>query len=113
MLILERLGPRARGFVLSPSTLAQPEARPWPGNVQELQDFIEKALALGAMTSPDATLDDESPVDVAAPQPATLDSKQAREEALTSFEREDITHLLRTFDGNVSKASREAGLDEK
>ncbi len=109
--ILERLGPRARGFVLSPETLAQLEAHPWRGNVQELQDFIEKALALGAEVSPAATLDDESPGQPSATAPATLDYKQAREEALTSFEREYVTHLLRTFDGNVSKASREAGLD--
>ncbi len=109
--ILERLGPRARGFVLSPETFAQLEAHPWPGNVQELQDFIEKALALGAVASPAATLDDEVPGEPSAPAPATLDYKQAREEALTSFEREYVTHLLRTFDGNVSKASREAGLD--
>ena len=109
--ILERLGPRARGFVLSAETFAQLEAHPWPGNVQELQDFIEKALALGAVGSQAATLDDDVPGQPAPPAPATLDYKQAREEALTSFEREYVTHLLRTFDGNVSKASREAGLD--
>lgn len=106
--ILETLGPRARGFVLSPETLTQLEAHHWPGNVRELHDFIEKALALGDLSSPAATLDDE---DEAPAAPATLDYKQAREEALTSFEREYVAHLLRTFDGNVSKASREAGLD--
>lgn len=106
--ILEGLGPRARGFVLSPETLTQLEAHHWPGNVRELHDFIEKALALGDLSSPAATLDDE---DEAPAAPATLDYKQAREEALTSFEREYVAHLLRTFDGNVSKASREAGLD--
>jgi DNA-binding NtrC family response regulator len=106
--ILETLGPRARGFVLSPETLTQLEAHPWPGNVRELHDFIEKALALGDLSSPAATLGDE---DEAPAAPATLDYKQAREEALTSFEREYVAHLLRTFDGNVSKASREAGLD--
>lgn len=106
--ILETLGPRARGFVLSPETLTQLEAHHWPGNVRELHDFIEKALALGDLSSPAATLGDE---DEAPATPATLDYKQAREEALTSFEREYVAHLLRTFDGNVSKASREAGLD--
>lgn len=107
--ILETLGPRARGFVLSPETLTQLEAHHWPGNVRELHDFIEKALALGDLSSPAMTLDDEDGEAPAAP--ATLDYKQAREEALTSFEREYVAHLLRTFDGNVSKASREAGLD--
>lgn len=106
--ILETLGPKARGFVLSPQTLTQLEAHHWPGNVRELHDFIEKALALGDLSSPAATLGDE---DLDEPAPTTLDYKQAREEALTSFEREYVAHLLRTFDGNVSKASREAGLD--
>ncbi|MCA2979784.1 MAG: sigma 54-interacting transcriptional regulator [Myxococcaceae bacterium] len=115
--ILEQLGPRARGFSLSPETLSQLDAHHWPGNVDELRDFIEKALALGRVPSPAATIgddDDEGAADAAAepPPPETpLDYRQAREAALASFEREYVGHLLRTFDGNVSKASREAGLD--
>jgi DNA-binding NtrC family response regulator len=110
--ILESLGPRARGFSLSPETMTKLEAHAWPGNVRELHDFVEKALALGEAPGPGATLDDEDEAGAAGPVgPATLDYKQAREQALTSFEREYVAHLLQTFEGNVSKAAREAGLD--
>ncbi len=105
--ILDQLGPRARGFTLSPTALKRLGAHDWPGNVRELRNFIERALALGT-SMPGETLTDEASSGETGP---TLDYKQAREEALASFEKEFVAHLLRTFDGNVSRASREAGLD--
>lgn len=109
--MLEALGPRARGFSVSAETLARLEQHPWPGNVAELRDWVEQALAVGGDTAnPGATLDDEAP-EPAPPTPQTLDYKRARDEVLTSFEKEFVTHLLRTFDGNISKAAREAGVD--
>ncbi|MDX2015615.1 MAG: sigma 54-interacting transcriptional regulator [Myxococcaceae bacterium] len=109
--MLEALGPRARGFSVSAETLARLEEHPWRGNVAELRDWVEQALAVGGVTAnPGATLDDEEP-DAAPATPQTLDYKRARDEVLTSFEKEFVTHLLRTFDGNISKAAREAGVD--
>jgi transcriptional regulator of acetoin/glycerol metabolism len=58
---------------------------------------------------PGETLTDEA--DQEPESGPTIDYKVAREEALASFEKEFVAHLLRVFDGNVSRASREAGLD--
>jgi two-component system, NtrC family, response regulator GlrR len=106
--ILDQLGPRARGFTLSPTALKRLGEHHWPGNVRELRNFIERALALGT-AMPGETLTDEA--DQEPESGPTIDYKVAREEALASFEKEFVTHLLRVFDGNVSRASREAGLD--
>jgi DNA-binding NtrC family response regulator len=107
---LDAMGPRARGFSFSAETLAQLSAQPWPGNVRELRDAIEQALAVGEVNGPGSTLDENAPVSTPV-TPQTLDYKQARDEVLSAFEREFVTHLLRTFDGNISKAAREAGVD--
>jgi two-component system, NtrC family, response regulator GlrR len=108
--VLESLGARARGFAVSAETMARLAEHRWPGNVRELRDYLEQALAVGEGANPGATLDDEAP-EAAAPTPQTLDYKRARDEVLSSFEKEFVTHLLRTFDGNISKAAREAGVD--
>jgi DNA-binding NtrC family response regulator len=102
--ILDELGPRAQGFVISNEVLRRLAANPWPGNVRELRNFIERALALGSVGLPEGDADEGN-------EAGTLDYKQAREEALASFERDYLVHLLRRFDGNVSKAAREASLD--
>ncbi|MBL8918260.1 MAG: sigma 54-dependent Fis family transcriptional regulator [Myxococcaceae bacterium] len=104
--ILEQLGPRARGFAVTPGLLQQLRAHTWPGNVRELKNLIERALALGDVALP-AT---KGAPPASAPQ-KSIDYHQAREDALGAFEHDFIVHLLRTFDGNVSKAAREAGLD--
>lgn len=105
--ILDELGPRARGFVVSTEALRRLAANPWPGNVRELRNFIERALALGSLALPEGDVGH----DASGGDEPTIDYKQAREAALGSFERDYLIHLLRTFDGNISKAAREAGLD--
>jgi transcriptional regulator of acetoin/glycerol metabolism len=46
-----------------------------------------------------------------AEEPKSLDYHQAREDALGAFERAFIEHVLRSCDGNVSRAARESGID--
>ncbi len=97
--ILDGLGGRAHGFGLSQPVLEQLRAHQWPGNVRELKNLIERGVALGEVALP-------------APGAArSLDYHQAREGALAAFEREFIEHVLRSCDGNVSKAARESGID--
>jgi len=100
--ILDDLGGKALGFGLSEELLGRLRAHQWPGNVRELKNFIERGVALGEVAAPAAA---------GAPAAKSIDYHQAREDALASFERDFVVHLLRTFDGNVSKASREAGID--
>ncbi|GMU63237.1 MAG: hypothetical protein AMXMBFR34_50000 [Myxococcaceae bacterium] len=102
--ILDELGPRARGFSLSPDTVARLRAQPWPGNVRELRNFLERAATLG--TAPTAAPEATS----TAPAPFPEDYRAAREQALEAFERDYAVYLLRRFEGNVTRAAKEAGI---
>jgi DNA-binding NtrC family response regulator len=93
----------------------------WPGNVRELQNLMERAVSLSA---PDeeisiGDLEGEIPVggttggaayhfaDIAKP------FHQAKEEAIETFERAYLKAILTEYDGNISHAAREAGIDRK
>ncbi|GMU59371.1 MAG: hypothetical protein AMXMBFR34_11340 [Myxococcaceae bacterium] len=106
--ILDALGPRARGFTLTPERYTQLARHRWPGNVRELKNLIERAVALGELEAPGGG---EGEAEAGKAAPARIDYHQAREDALAAFEHDFVAHLLRTFDGNVSKAAREAGID--
>lgn len=87
----------------------------WPGNIRELRNVVERALAL-TRSSCIETMD--LPV---ALQPQALDVRESsvdvarasREEALESAERRYLTALLREHHGNVSQAARQAGLSRQ
>src|SRR5260370_7291833 len=60
---------------IPPSTIARLVEHPWPGNIRELQHFIERAVILTTGSALNAPLDDlKSPVGIES-APATL--KQA------------------------------------
>jgi len=102
--ILEGLGGRAHGFGLSAPMLERLRAHAWPGNVRELKNLIERGVALGEVSLPEGKA-------LPAEGAKSRDYHQAREDALAAFEREFVEHVLRSCDGNVSKAARESGID--
>ena len=103
--LLDALGGRAHGFGLSQAVLERLKAHQWPGNVRELKNLIERGVAMGELSAPAGTA-------LAQDQgPKSLDYHQAREDALAAFERDFIEHVLRSCDGNVSRAARESGID--
>jgi DNA-binding NtrC family response regulator len=93
----------------------------WPGNVRELQNLMERAVSLSAPGEEISIgdLDGEIPVggtmrgeayqvaDIAKP------FHQAKEEAIETFERAYLKAILTEYDGNISQAAREAGIDRK
>jgi DNA-binding NtrC family response regulator len=101
------------------------KAHPWPGNVRELRNFVERAalLATGGrveekflvvgedlrQASPTIVADPSGHlvVDVEAP------FKEAKSHLVDAFERAYWTKLLERTDGNISKASRIAGVHRK
>ena len=103
--LLDGLGGRAHGFGLSQPVLERLRAHQWPGNVRELKNLIERGVALGELSAPAGVVAN------AAQGPRSLDYHQAREDALGAFERAFIEHVLRSCDGNVSKAARESAID--
>ncbi|MBZ4422840.1 sigma 54-interacting transcriptional regulator [Myxococcus sp. RHSTA-1-4] len=114
--VLSRLGrpPSA----LSDQTRALLAQYPWPGNVRELRNVVDRVVNLGEEALPDipdvpahgrpmASDDDENTV----PMALDLPFKEAKERLIEGFERDYLRTLLERCEGNVSRASREAGID--
>jgi DNA-binding NtrC family response regulator len=88
--------------------------QPWPGNVRQLKNLMEKLTALhpGGVLEPQDLADDLQPTG-AGSQLSALPWKDARERYLASFELSYAQAVLARCDGNVSAAAREAGVDRK
>lgn len=78
----------------------------WPGNVRELANVIERSVVL----SPRTIL---QPGDIQLPIPVTLKERESfqslKAKTITHFERAYLQDILRTHQGNISKAARAAG----
>ena len=97
---------------LSPEALEVLCSHPWPGNVRELQNAIKRTLAL--CQCPTVTADCLPP-DVLAgarrmPNNIARGFFAMREQRMRAFEKEYFTVLLKTWNGDVTKVSREAGV---
>jgi hydrogenase-4 transcriptional activator len=113
----ERLG--KEGVRLSPETLDLFDAFPWPGNVRQLRNEVQRAVAL---TSPSGliTPDVLSPA-LATPGGAPLAPSPHRPRAprttlaaaVSKLEREMIEHALQRCRGNVSQTARTLGLTRR
>jgi two-component system response regulator GlrR len=88
---------------LTPAAMQRLMLHDWPGNVQELENTIEYAMAMARqeVITEDLILQTKA---VAAPEPI----KPLRE-ARESFEKGYLLQLLALCEGNVTKASRLAG----
>jgi DNA-binding NtrC family response regulator len=88
--------------------------QPWPGNVRQLKNAIEKLTALHAegVLEPGDLAEDFPCAGVAATL-SGLPWKEAREQYLAHFEASYAQAVLARCDGNISAAAREAGVDRK
>jgi two-component system nitrogen regulation response regulator NtrX len=81
----------------------------WPGNVRELKNTIERVIIMsskqkiGADDLPDLGATDE--------KPASSFRFPTFKAATDAYQREFILHKLAEFDGNVSKAAENMGVD--
>lgn len=117
-----------------PAALEALKRYEWPGNVRELLNVIERAVSFAEtdIIVPDdlpeyvtglsssgsrpslQQNDSASYMDVPDKEQLTeLPFKDAKEEWITSFEKDYILELLRRHQGNISQASREADIDRK
>ena len=85
------------------------ETHPFPGNVRELRNLVEAALATGE----NPILDAVAPAGAGPLLDRVLDAPYgaARDAVLAEFEERYLSHLLARCDNNVSKASRVAQMD--
>ncbi|MBK9114699.1 MAG: sigma 54-interacting transcriptional regulator [Betaproteobacteria bacterium] len=98
---LRRLAERYRKPTptLAPDAMALLVAAPWPGNVRQLLNLLEQALALATTSMIPATLVQNAlKEDAAALVPF--------EEARKSFERDYLVRLLKITGGNVTQAAQ-------
>lgn len=92
----------------------------WPGNVRELQNLMERIVSL---CLPDQEIHPEDmpeelsavPTNVrsVASYSADLPFHDAKNDAITLFEKEYLRDLLKRHNGNISQAARTAGIDRK
>jgi DNA-binding NtrC family response regulator len=110
-------------------TMQRLVVHPWPGNVAELQNFIQRAVALA---SADEAADDSRFINPVAPpeqadEPSravhalmrssgvdvSIPFKDAKSRLVEAFEKAYWEQLLGTTSGNVSAAARVAGVHRK
>lgn len=110
----ERLG--KPGVLLSPDTLDLFDAFSWPGNVRQLRNEIQRAVAMaapGGIITPDLL----SPVFAGAPPDAPQQSRRGRNvtlgAAVDRLEREMIETALQRTAGNVSQTARALGVTRR
>jgi len=89
-------------LAFSPEAIELMVSAPWPGNVRQLLNVVEQAVALTATDMLPAAL-----VRQALGMPAT--SLTPLDEARKAFERDYLVRILKITDGNVTRAARLAG----
>jgi DNA-binding NtrC family response regulator len=102
---------------IQPEVMETLERYPWPGNVRELENVVERAVVLGrgkeiGVSDLPESMRERRPAQRESGTPlADLPYRKAKEIALAEFDRRYMTELLTHTAGNVSKASRMAGMD--
>lgn len=88
---------------LPASLLGQVLSHPWPGNVRQLENWVQRCAALGEWEC----LDDRASTELESPDTQVLPLKRAMEE----FKWRYITTVLQLSGGNRSRAARLLGLN--
>ncbi len=99
---------------MAPTLREEFETYPWPGNLRELRNVLERIQCIGPDGFPTAP-EEDTIEDEGLPLAFDLDRpfKEAKEELIDTFEREYLQRLLDRSDGRVAPAAREAGLNRK
>jgi two-component system, NtrC family, response regulator AtoC len=105
----KRTGKKARG--ISPRAAKLLLAYPWPGNARELENVIERALALSQHDEVD--ISDLPPSLLQRRSPDVVAEAAARQLTLSDLEREYIQQILDEEHGNKTRAAQRLGLDRK
>jgi DNA-binding NtrC family response regulator len=118
LLVTEFLRRRGLDFEACEGTnLARLKTHRWPGNIRELRNVVDRAVALSPTAESFSDLRlwlDAKPGDHEALSVRTdLTYSQAKEELLGNFERSYLRDVLARADGNISKAARIADVDRK
>jgi DNA-binding NtrC family response regulator len=97
------------GVALNAAEVLRLRAHELPGNVRELKKLVEHAIVVSAAEAA-ATPGAPERLARAVADADSMSFKDAKEKVLDAFEREYVRGLLERHDGNLSSASREAGI---
>ncbi len=99
---------------VTPELLRDFQQRPWPGNVRQLRNTLERLSALGpagaAEPSPPASAPTLAPA-AATEEPVPGSLRAQREAVIERFEVDYVKRLLRRHPNDVPAAAEEAGVD--
>ncbi len=100
----DELGSSVKGY--SPAALAAIKKCPWPGNIRQLENYIEKALVLCDQTllSPE-----DLGLGAAGAEVGILPLEKAKEE----FQRRYVLEVLERNNGNRTQTARDLGVDPR
>jgi DNA-binding NtrC family response regulator len=101
------------GLRLAEDALLSLQSHSWPGNVRELRNVIERAARLAegeVIDAGDLHLGRHSGDRLSLAVGGNLPYKEAKARLLGQFERQYLAQLMKEHGGNLSAASREAGL---
>lgn len=111
----DKVGKTVKAF--DPEVLDVMQRYRWPGNVRELENVVERAvvLARGDIVEvrhlPPHLQDDRFKKNGDQLDLSHLPFSAAKDLAVQAFEKRYLTQLMARTSGNISAASREAGLD--
>ena len=111
---LQGVQPRVEDF--TDETLELLQHYPWPGNIRELRNAVEHALAVSQHSK---IIPADLPVAMRRQQVTTTASVQAnlssmsREDYLSDAEKSYLEELLKHNDGNISSAARQAEISRQ
>jgi two-component system nitrogen regulation response regulator NtrX len=95
--------------VFSENAVERLQNHSWPGNVRELKNTVERVIIMNSKTKIGA--DDLPDLGFTDEKPASSFRFPTFKAATDAYQREFILHKLAEFDGNVSKAAEEMGVD--
>jgi DNA-binding NtrC family response regulator len=124
--LLEQLNARDAERLFTPDVLADMARYDWPGNVRELRNYIERSVVLDHTvpaserslqslmpSSKNSSLAPAAASSLASSAAVEPDHpfRAAKERVVADFERRYLEALLKTCDGNISRAARQAQMD--
>jgi DNA-binding NtrC family response regulator len=117
-LFLERFAAKLHRPVSSIDPLAMDmlRAHPWPGNIRELENAIERATLLcdgATLLARDLPPEVQPPTPRAGPTTEPTPLRERIRAATQRIERDAILEALRMTEGNVTRAARKLGLSRR
>ncbi len=101
---------------ISPAAMEQLEKMPWEGNIRELENVIERALAFGdgkTIVPNDLRIDEPGGFSLATDSDALFQTLASRRIPLREIEDRVIEAAVQTADGNKVRAARALGISRR